>query len=77
MRDKAGPEDLTGAAFALDMALVAARADSKGTFDGAVNAEAEARRVAATTNFMVNFGCLTMCGNVWNYVIVGICSRAT
>ena len=64
MSDKAGPEVLTGAALALDMALVAAREDPEAPFDGAVNAEAEARRVAAATNFMVDFGCLTMCGNV-------------
>jgi hypothetical protein len=45
--------------------------------DWAVNAEAEARRVAAATNFMVDFGCLTMCGMSENYVIVGNYSRAT
>jgi hypothetical protein len=77
LRDKAGPEDLIGAALALDMALVAAREDPEGTFDWAVNAEAEARRVAAATNFMVDFGCLTMCGMSENYVIVGNYSRAT
>ena len=47
-------EVATGAAFTF---LVAPRADSVETLEGVVKAEAEASRVAATMNFMVDSVC--------------------